>query len=137
MAARKLNYKQKHFIVVRLAQFERPRDIARALKENLGVEVSMPGILCYDPTTAQGRFLSDDWTQLFWKVRQNLLNMLEDTVPIACFAYRLNSIQKIIDANENDPYLVLKALKLAAKDAEGYFYKHRPGPPRRSNPYTK
>jgi len=59
---------QKQYVIRRLAAYDRPSRIRRDLREQSGVEISLPGIEQYDPTRSPR--CSKESAELFWTVRK-------------------------------------------------------------------
>ena len=68
-----LEPRHKIYIVQRLAAFDEPHEVARALRERFGVELSLSGIRHYDPTRFRGRRLARPWRDLFTATRKRIL----------------------------------------------------------------
>jgi hypothetical protein len=75
----KLTAEQKVFIVQRLACFDTPSQVAKAIQEELGVTVSPQSCEGYDPTKVTGANLSQRLRDLFEATRKQFL---EDTTSI-------------------------------------------------------
>lgn len=58
MAATQLTIEQKTFLVQALTRFETPMEVARALKEEFGIEITPQRAENYDPTKRAGQRLS-------------------------------------------------------------------------------
>lgn len=57
----------------RLAAFDDPHEIAVALRERFGIDLSVGGIRHYDPTRFRGRRLAKRWRELFTATRRRIL----------------------------------------------------------------
>lgn len=68
-----LNETQKHFVVTELACFRTPSEVAEAVKEEFGLEVSRQQVAYYDPRSRTGRKPSAKWQQLFEETRRQWL----------------------------------------------------------------
>jgi hypothetical protein len=64
-----LNDEHKTEIVMRLAAFYTPRSVIRMLAEEYGVTISLAEVRSYDPTRYAGRALIEQWTTLFYAMR--------------------------------------------------------------------
>lgn len=126
MAGKTLSTEAQIYVVSRLAQFARPAEVIAEVKEQFKVAPSVPALLHYNPTTAQGRDLRDDLKSLFYEVRERFRANVDD-IPCANAAVRLATIQKVIDRAEargNDA-MVLQANEQAAKESGGAFTNRR------------
>lgn len=115
----------KAFIVQALACFDTPMQVAAAVKEEFGIEVTRQQCETYDPTKYAGRALNERWRTLFDDTRKRFRETAAD-VPIANRAFRLRVIGRTIEKAEsmrNLP-LVLQAVEQAAKEV-GDFYVNR------------
>jgi len=130
-----LKAKEKEFIILELACFERPVEVIRQVEEVYGKKLSTSQIAYYDPTTIEGQKLAKKWKELFKLTRYNYLEKITNH-PIANKVYRLGEYQRIYDramAKKNYD-LVLKVLVLAAKEVGGMFENGKVAP---SNTYRK
>jgi hypothetical protein len=118
----KLDRKLKVLLIDRLARFETPTEIARSIKEELGIELSPQQVEHYDPTKLAGEDLSEDLKTLFEERRTRYLEQI-GSIPISNKAYRLQRLQKIVDdpRNAKNPVLVADILEQAAKECGGHF----------------
>lgn len=111
-----LTESEKHFVVERLAQFCGHAEVARQLEMECGVVVDRWQVRTYD--AAHPKFAGGDkLRELFWAKRKSFETVVED-IPIAHPAYRLNTLQKMLDeawAKGNLP-LVAKILRQAAQE---------------------
>lgn len=113
---------QKLFIVQRLACFDTPTEVAKAVKEEFGITVSLPALSVYDPNNARGKELSKELREAFEATRKRFLEDTSD-IPIANKAYRLRVLQRVADRAEakgNTP-MVVQALEQAAKEVGDVF----------------
>lgn len=114
----KLKENQKAFIVNRLACFETPSDVVKAVKEEYGIEMTRQRVQQYDPTKSAGKDLSQKWRDLFEATRKRFI---EDTTEIAIShkAVRLARLQRMADKAEAKGNIPLAAqlLEQAAKEA--------------------
>ncbi|MDZ4191603.1 MAG: DUF2280 domain-containing protein, partial [Pseudomonas sp.] len=83
-----LSNEVKGFIVQALACFDTPSQVAEAVKNDYGVEVSRQQVESHDPTKVSGKGLAAKWVTLFHDTRKRFR---EDTaeIPIANRSYRL------------------------------------------------
>lgn len=120
-----LNESAKLFIVGRLACYDSPSEVMKALKEEHGIEASRSQVQAYDPTTAQGSRLSPKLREVFETVRKQFLADVT-SVPIANKAVRLRLLQKLADnaVGKGNAALVSTLLEQAAKEV-GDAYSNR------------
>ena len=76
--APKLTVAQKTEVVRRLAGFEQPNAIAKAMKEDLGIEITPQAIAYYDPTRYSTSPCPKRWSDLFWKLRAEFIASVAD-----------------------------------------------------------
>lgn len=116
-AKRKLDDTVKTFIVERLAMFDGPEAVAKAVKEEFGLEVTRQLCESYNPTKAAAHGLGKKWRAIFEATRQRFLDTVSD-VPIANRTVRLRMLQRMADqaiGRGNYP-LVSQLLEQAAKE---------------------
>lgn len=132
----RLTSAQKRFIVRRLAVFDRPSEVERAVKERFGVEVTSDQLAHYDPTTKSGQRLASDLTQLFEETRRAFIEE-QKGIAIAYKSKRLRDLEKVKrrlmeklgDLEEMDHHLgvvdvlaeIRDTLEQAAKETGGKF----------------
>ena len=117
----KLSDQQKLFVVQRLACFYNAVEVQAELKQTHGVEVTLPAITYYDPTTAEGERLAPALKQLFHKTREQFITD-QAAIPIAHQNYRLRRLQGIVDRGKGrNSKTELAALEQAAKEVGGQF----------------
>jgi hypothetical protein len=75
----KLTDQQRIYVVRRLAAFDKPRAIARDMKDEFGITVSHQLVESYHPGRAAGRRLAPRWKALFVEARAEFLDMLAET----------------------------------------------------------
>lgn len=121
----RLKPEQKLFIVQRLACFDTPTMVAKAVREEYQVELSRQVVEGYDPTKYAGRNLAKKYKQVFEDTRGTFL---EDTSGIAIShkAVRLRTLQRMAEKAETMGNMVLAKdlLEQAAKEA-GDAYSNR------------
>jgi hypothetical protein len=117
----------KAFIVQRLARFDQPSVVVKAVKEEFGLDVSRQRVHFYDPTSRAGRALAEDLKALFFETREKAKQDL-DAIPSYHKAVRLQRLDAMITkAIElgNMP-LAAQLLEQAAKESGGaYTNKHQ------------
>lgn len=109
------------FIVQRLACYARPVEVQKAVKETFRIDVALPQIMYYDPTTS-GTDVAKKWRKLFEKTRDAFLRSAQH-VPIAQKVVRLERMQRIADKAEdmrNYP-LAMNAIVEAEKMTGNYY----------------
>jgi hypothetical protein len=111
---------QKAFIVVRLACFDQPSEVAEAVKLEYGMDVTRQQVNYYNPETAEGERLSPKLKELFHATRTRFLENVQE-IPIANQSYRLRELQKLYHANPRNAVLRADLLEQAAKEAGGAF----------------
>ena len=116
----------KAFIVQRLARFYGPAQVAKAVKEEFGLEVSRQRVHFYDPTRA-GRALNEELKALFFetqaKAKQDLNSI--SSYHKAIRLQRLDAMIMTAIERGNMP-LAAQLLEQAAKGAGGaYTNKHQ------------
>ncbi|WP_347883239.1 DUF2280 domain-containing protein [Pseudomonas aestiva] len=116
----------KAFIVQALACFDTPSQVAAAVKEEFGIEVSRQQCESHDPTKYAGRDLAKRWRVLFEDTRKRFREETAD-IPIANRAHRLRTLGRMAEKAENMRNLALTAqlLEQAAKEV-GDVYVNRP-----------
>ncbi len=112
-----LSNEVKGFIVQALACFDTPSQVAEAVKNDYGVEVSRQQVESHDPTKVSGKGLAAKWVTLFHDTRKRFR---EDTaeIPIANRSYRLRMLGRLVEKAENsrNARLALQVLEQAAKE---------------------
>lgn len=114
----------KTFIVQQLAMYDSPSDVARAVKEEFGLDVTRQRVHAYDPTKCAGAGVAAELKAIFEATRKVFLEETA-TIGIANKAYRLRKLTRIIERTEAaanpNPVLIMQALEMAAKEAGGQF----------------
>lgn len=107
----------KAFIVQALACFDTPSQVATAVKEEFGIEVSRQQCESHDPTKYAGRDLAKRWRVLFEDTRKRFREETAD-IPIANRAHRLRTLGRLAEKAEGMRNLALTAqlLEQAAKE---------------------
>src|SRR4051812_33570805 len=85
----------KIFVVQRLACFDRPSEVAKAVKEEFQLEISRQRVHYYDPTTKLGAALAPELKELFAKSRKAFLADI-DSIPIANKAVQLRALDRAL-----------------------------------------
>jgi len=122
----KLNEAAQRFIVQALACYDTPTQVAEAVKEEFGIEITRQQAASYDPTKATGRTLAKKWRVLFHDTRKVFREQVSE-IPIADQAYRLRQLQRMAQEAMRRKNIVLAAalLEQGAKDVGGMFTNRR------------
>lgn len=123
----RLNFVLKREIVQRLAKFDTPTAIAKAMKADHGIELSLPRILCYDPTSKNGAALSEDLKVLFHDTRAAFIKDV-DGIGGAHRAVRLRRLDRMAITAEERGNLVLAAAlneQLAKEAGDAFTNRHK------------
>ncbi len=120
-----LTDEQKAFVVQRLACFEGPSAVAKAVKETFGVEITRSHVFAYNPTKP-GYALADRWRELFDATRKAFLEDMAD-VGIVHKSVRLRRLDEMCHAalNARNYGLAMQLLEQAAKEVGGAFTNRR------------
>lgn len=90
--ARKLQDHHRAFLVQRIACYDSPKDAAAALKEQFGIEITPQGAEAYDPGKYAGRNMAKRWRELFDTTRDSFLKHMEQHIPEANKAVRVQRL---------------------------------------------
>lgn len=116
-----LTERQKRFVVMELACFETPTEVAESVQERFDVDVYRQQIQYYDPTVGKQK-PAEKWRELFHEAREQYI---EDTARhgIAHKTFRLGKLQQMLQkALEMQNYpLAAELLEQAAKERGGKF----------------
>jgi hypothetical protein len=117
-----LSFVLKREIVQRLARYDTPGQVVKAIKADHGIDLSPQRVQFYDPTSKNGAALSDELKTLFHETRRKFLEDL-DAIPIANKAVRLRRLDRMATLAEEKGNMVLAAElgELAAKEVGGAF----------------
>lgn len=112
-----LSNEVKAFIVQALACFDTPSQVAAAVREEFGLEVTRQKCEAYDPTKRAGRDLAKRWVTLFEDTRKRFREETAE-IPIANRAFRLRVLGRMVVKAENMKNMALTAqlLEQAAKE---------------------
>lgn len=115
----------KSFIVQALACFDTPSQVALAVREEFGIEVTRMQCESHDPTKRAGRDVAKRWQTLFHDTRKRFREETAE-IPIANRAYRLRALGRMAEKAENMKNMALTAqlLEQAAKEV-GDIYVNR------------
>jgi hypothetical protein len=122
-----LNGAIKVFIVERLACFERPVDVQKAVKQTFKVDVKLEQLMAYDPKNVAGQRLSKTLKDVFEATRKEFLKNTA-AIPIAHKAYRLRLLDRLADRMVDNGNVAMAAqlLEQAAKEqGEAYSNKYK------------
>lgn len=122
----KLNEAAQRFIVQALACYDTPTQVADAVKEEFGIEITRQQAASYDPTKAMGKTLAKKWRDLFHATRERFRKEVSE-IPIADQAFRLRQLHRIMAEAMKRKNVVLAAqiLEQAAKETGGMFTNRR------------
>jgi len=122
----KLTEPQKLFIVQALACYDTPTQVAEAVRNEFGIEVDRRRVHEYDPTKVAGRNMAAKLRAIFDETRKAFLADVS-TIPIASQAYRLRSLNRLLNKVEGQGNTALAAqiIEQAAKEAGGAFTNRR------------
>ncbi len=127
----KISEDVKRFIVQQLACYDTPLQVAEAVKEEFGLQLSRQQCEGYDPTKHAGRALSKKWRVVFDATRVKFKEEVSE-IPIAQRAYRLRVLQRISTKAEGmrNMALTLQVLEQAAKEVGDAYVNRRIDPPK-------
>jgi len=115
----------KRFIVNALAAFDTPSQVAAAVKEEFGLDVSRQAVEAHDPTKHAGRALALKWREMFEASRAGFITDAT-LVPIAHRSTRLRALQRMAHAAEKAKNYPLAAqLHKQAAEEMGNAYTNR------------
>lgn len=103
-----LSNEVKAFIVQALACFDTPSQVAAAVREEFGLEVTRQKCEAHDPTKRAGRDLAKRWVTLFEDTRKRFREETAE-IPIANRAFRLRGLGRMAEKAENMRNLALTA----------------------------
>lgn len=116
----------KQFIVQALACYDTPTQVAKAVKEEFGLDVLRQQVACYDPNCYVGRNLSLKWRTIFNDTRTKFR---EDTaaIPIASRAFRLRALARMAQQAEGmrNIALAVAVIEQAAKEVGDVYVNRR------------
>lgn len=112
-----LSNEVKAFIVQALACFDTPSQVAVAVRDEFGIEVTRQKCEAHDPTKRAGRDLAKRWVILFEDTRKRFREETAD-IPIANRAFRLRALGRMAEKAETMKNMALSAqlLEQAAKE---------------------
>lgn len=98
----------KIYIIQRLACFDYPSEVAKAVKEEYGIDISRQAVEANDPTKVAGRDMAKKWRDLFNEIRKKFLTDISDTA-ISHKAVRLRRLDRMAQKAEAKGNIVLAA----------------------------
>lgn len=127
MAQQTLTDEAKLFVVQQLAMFETPSEVAKAVKEEFGLEITRQAVEAYDPHKRAGSALSQEFRELFEKTRETFLT---DTAAIGVShkVVRLRTLARLIETAEKRGNAVLAAnllVQVAKEMGDAYTNRQR------------
>lgn len=116
----------KAFVVQALACFDTPTQVASAVKEEFGLEITRMQVSTYDPHKHMGRNLSKKWREIFEATRKAFLKD-QASIPIANQNFRLRALDRLYQnaASRGNAALAAQLLEQAAKESGGSFTNRR------------
>lgn len=107
----------KLFIVQALACYDTPTQVAKAVKEEFGLDVLRQQVACYDPNCYVGRNLSQKWRTVFNDTRAKFRDEVAE-IPIASRAFRLRALARMAQQAEGmrNIALAVQVIEQAAKE---------------------
>lgn len=127
MAHQTLSDEAKLFVVQRLAMFDTPSDVAKAVKEEFDLEITRQSVEAYDPGKRAGAALSQDLRDLYEATRTTFLT---DTAAIGVShkVVRLRTLARLIETAEKRGNAVLAAnllVQVAKEMGDAYTNRQR------------
>ena len=104
-----LSFVLKREIVQRLARFDTPGQVVKAMKVDHGLDLSPQRVQFYDPTSKNGAALGEEFKVLLHETRKRFLEDL-DAIPIANKAVRLRRLDRMAALAEERGNMVRKAM---------------------------
>jgi hypothetical protein len=115
----------REFIVIRLACFETPTQVADAVKAEFGVVLDRRAVCEYDPTK-KGTRPAKKWKAIFAATRAKMLDHVSEE-PAAFAAFRVHKLARMAEraeARKNDPAAAVY-YKQIAEDVGGMYTNRR------------
>ncbi len=125
----KLNETMQRFIVQALACYDTPTQVAEAVKEEFGIEITRQQVASYDPTKVTSKALARKWQDLFSSTRERFRREIAE-IPIAGQAFRLRQLHRMLNETMKHKNIVLAAslLEQAAKEVGDVYVNRRLDP---------
>jgi len=119
----------KQYIVQALACFDKPSQIAEAVKDEFNIVVPRQQVEKYDPTKQAGRGLSKKWRVVFNDARDAWRKGTTE-VPIANRVFRLRTLDRLAAKAEKarNAGLTMRILEQAAKEVGDVYVNRGRGP---------
>lgn len=115
----------KSFIINAVAAFDTPTQVVAAVKEEFGREITRQLVQCYDPSTYNGRNLSQKWRVEFDKARKAFLDDCT-AIPIANRATRIRALNRMaVKAETMRNFALAAQLHKQAAEEMGNAYTNR------------
>lgn len=115
----------KAFVIQGLAAFDSPSQVADAVKQEYGVEMTPQAVQAYDPTKYAGRNVAPKWKVEFEKARKAFVED-SSSIPIAHRSTRLRALQRMAAKAESMKNFPLAAqLHKQAAEEMGNAYTNR------------
>lgn len=117
MARGKYSDHVKTAVVQRIACFDPPSVVVKAIKADLGIDISPQAVEAYDPNKKAGAKLAERWRLLFAETRKAFLENTAE-IGISHRAVRLRALERMAKMAEEQRNMVLAAqlLEQAAKE---------------------
>ena len=114
----KLEDLHRAFLVREFACFASPKEAAKALKQEFGIEISPQGAQHYDATSGAGSDAAKKWHDLFDVSRQAFLDEVSNSIPHAHKSLRIKKLARASDTFErNGNYMAMaRMLEQIAKE---------------------
>lgn len=112
----------KAFVVQALACFDTPTQVADAVKQEFGLDVTRWQVSAYDPNKAVAKNLGKKWRELFAATRKAFIED-QATIPIAHQNFRLRALDRMYQqaAQRGNAVLAAQLIEQAAKESGGAF----------------
>lgn len=122
----KLKQEHKIYLVEQLACFGSPSEVRESFKALYDIDLGLPQITKYDPTTANGEKLAKKLKEVFAAIRKRFIENTSD-IPIAHKAWRLRRLTAMVirAGTSKNSKLEAALLEQGAKDAGGAFTNKR------------
>ena len=126
----KLQDEVKAHIVIALACYDTPSEVAEAVKRHFAIDVSRQQVSLYDPEKYVGRSLGAKWKALFFDTRKKFREEMVE-IPLVHRAVRLRVLQRLLDEadDKGNISLALQILEQAAREVGDMFVNARRGAP--------
>lgn len=116
----------KTFIVMQLAMYDTPTQVAAAVKETFGLDVDRQQVYVYDATNGSQDKPGKKWIDLFFATREKFIDSASE-IPIAIKAVRLRRLERMATQLERNRNVLGAAqlMKQAAEDIGGVYTNRR------------